>query len=438
VGGKGEVYVNGKEIKEGKKQALKTFDRCCIGHTMMVFVDPNKPGKGTEPTPFEIAEELRDAMRKNNAGENAAFQEQMKKFAEEKEKFEKLKAEAKAAGKELSEQQIKSQEAWEACAREMKILLPQLSEMRDVVRALNRTMLDFKVALQRSEDGGSVTVKVKVQNKDTNATTFLDTFEFTKSLQILKDEIMWIKNALANGRDYEADDNHDPIKLLFDTSFHLGNARIYLLQLAHLLETEEDDDFYVDIRNAVSPYNCVGKLAIKWKILSDPEDEENVDWDKIPEVESPEELMGLPWCYMIEITEARGLPIQTDLTYCQYEFFGEQFTTESIEPPTEQARNPQYNYTFVHYMPSVTKDFLNYLEHKSLSVAVYVNPYILNPPTDKISTKNPVIAAALGSGEEGPAVQLPKGEKQLREFAAELAKENHRLRQQLARLTGGK
>ena len=194
----------------------------------------------------------------------------------------------------------------------------------------------------------------------------------------------------------------------------------------------------MDIRNAVSPYNCVGKLAIKWKILSDPEDEENVDWDKIPEVESPEELLGHPWCYMIEITEARGLPIQTDLTYCQYEFFGEQFTTESIEPPTEQARNPQYNYTFVHYMPSVTKDFLNYLEHKSLSVAVYVNPYILNPPKDKISTKNPVIAAALGSGEEGPAVQLPKGEKQLREFAAELAKENHRLRQQLARLTGGK
>ena len=90
-----------------------------------------------------------------------------------------MKADAKAAGKELSEQQIKSQEAWEACAREMKILLPQLSEMRDVVRALNRTMLDFKVALQRSEDGGSVTVKVKVQNKDTNATTFLDTFEYT-------------------------------------------------------------------------------------------------------------------------------------------------------------------------------------------------------------------------------------------------------------------
>ena len=62
-----------------------------------------------------------------------------------------------------------------------------------------------------------------------------------------------------------------------------------------------------DIRNAVSPYNSVGKLQVKWVPLAGPdaeEGEETPDWEG-------EEMIGKPWTYKIQIEGASGLPIMT-------------------------------------------------------------------------------------------------------------------------------
>jgi hypothetical protein len=45
--------------------------------------------------------------------------------------------------------------------------------------------------------------------------------------------------------------------------------------------------------------------------------------------------------------QATGLPITTDMAYCQYEFFGETFTTETVE---QNTHNPQFDYRFIHHV----------------------------------------------------------------------------------------
>lgn len=37
----------------------------------------------------------------------------------------------------------------------------------------------------------------------------------------------------------------------------------------------------------------------------------------------------------------------TDMAYCQYEFFGETFTTETVE---QNTHNPRWDYSFIHHV----------------------------------------------------------------------------------------
>jgi len=83
----------------------------------------------------------------------------------------------------------------------------------------------------------------------------------------------------------------------------------------------------------------------------------------------------------------------TDLAYCQYEFLGELFTTESVE---QNTRNPVFNYSHVHHVDCVTQDFVNYLQSHRLEFQIYINPYVIDPPKDKISSSNPIITQNLG------------------------------------------
>ena len=47
------------------------------------------------------------------------------------------------------------------------------------------------------------------------------------------------------------------------------------------------------------------------------------------------------------LRQATGLPITTDMAYCQYEFFGETFTTETVE---QNTHNPLFDYAFIHHV----------------------------------------------------------------------------------------
>ncbi|KAG6614134.1 Kinesin-like protein [Phytophthora cinnamomi] len=376
--GAGEIMRNGKKIEKAARIQLVPYDRIVIGNELMLFVYPGREPEGEPPSADTAAAEYKEALQTVDNSAMNELQEQMKKFEEEKARWEKERLEREAA----APKQRKKQD------------LPLKS-------SVSFWHVSFETALQSSsmedKDGtgtsGIPKVKVKVYNKATDETIFLDVFEFVKAHALLKDEVAFLRNALMNDREYESPAGHDPITLLFDNSFHVGSATTFLEYLLYNLETEPEES-QLSIKLAVPPFNTIGKLQVMWIPLSSPDPEKHNE-DDLMDVESPSDLIGKPWTFKIRIVGATGLPIITDLAYCQYEFLGELFTTESVE---QNTRSPVFNYEFIHHVDYVTEQFIEYLQSARLEFQVFVNPYILDPPKDKISTNNPAIAAQLGEG----------------------------------------
>jgi hypothetical protein len=56
---------------------------------------------------------------------------------------------------------------------------------------------------------------------------------------------------------------------------------------------------YVSIKNAQEPYNAVGQLEVCWTPLQecDPLSDDSGGGGDLPNIESPEDLIGKPWTY---------------------------------------------------------------------------------------------------------------------------------------------
>ncbi|OQR84175.1 hypothetical protein THRCLA_10854 [Thraustotheca clavata] len=420
VGGAGEVLHNGKKIEKGTRVELTGFDRVVIGNELMLFRYPGREDTTKEPpTADDAAREFQEALQSQDKAAMQALEAQKKQFEEEKAAWEKQKAEAEAARsqaltsatpEEVAEQEKKlkelEQQEKERLARqvndqELRDVLPKINELKQIVHVLNRDVLSFETALKGTGgDGqGIPQVKVKVHNSKTDETILLDVFEFVKAYSLLKDEVAFLKNAIANNREYTSPQGHDPITLLFDNSFHVGSATSFPEYLLYNLETDPEES-RMNIKNAVPPFNTIGKLEVIWTPLS-CEDESQHNPDKIDDIDGPTDLIGKSWTYKLEIKGATGLPMITDLAYVQYEFLGELFTTESVE---QNTRNPAFNYSHVHHVPCVTEEFVQYLQSHRLEFQLFINPYILDPPKDAISTDNPIIVNLLGGTAQ---VKLP-------------------------------
>jgi hypothetical protein len=429
VGGKGETYVNGKSITNGKKVKLKPWDRVVFASSLCLFRWKGKePKEGEPPSADFAAEEYRATIRKKNASQQAAFQDQLKAFEDEKAKFNKQRGDT--GQHTASAAKIKA--AKEAIHQELLDLVPKIKEMTSILKLLHRSFLVCEATMQDSlstDFTGVPIVKVKVVNQSSGEQIVLDPFEFVKGHTVLNDEVAFIKGALAAHNDYVAPDYHEPVTLLFDHSFQLGTAIFFIEYLIYLFPSE-DEDTEQAISNVVSPHQDVGKLEVAWVPLADEEDDGTKD---LPEVGDPKELIGKPWTYMIKITSASQLNQMCKSAYCQYEFNGETFTTETIESETKA---PKFEYEFIHHVDSVTQEFIDWLQ-RPFHINVFVTPYVSSPPHDKISSNNESIVANITGKKpslEGKAAEIRALKKQLGTLQKErdqLAKENKELRAKL-------
>lgn len=392
--GAGEIVYNGEMLTSGDQKSLKTYDRIAIGNELMIFIDPSSIPDTPEPTADEAAQEYQKAVQSGDAAAVAELQAQLRKFEEEKAEWERKKEQASSdevAEMEKAQDLEKEKIARQINDQELREVMPKIEEVKQIVHLLNRDMLSFDTALQGSGAGqaGIPKVKVKVHNSMSNETIFLDVFEFVKAHALLKDELVFLKNAVANNREYTAPEGHEPINLLFDNSFHIGSAIAFPEYLLYNLETDPDES-HINIKLAVPPFGTIGKLEVIWTPLGSPDPDVEAD---PADVDDPSELIGKSWTFRLTIKGAAGLPILTDLAYCQYEFFGELYTTETVE---QNTRSPQFDYSYIHHIDCVTQPFIEYLQHQRIEFAVFISPYVMDPPKDKISTDNPVIVTNLG------------------------------------------
>jgi len=91
-----------------------------------------------------------------------------------------------------------------------------------------------------------------VKNSDTGEEVFQDPWEFQDRYSIVQDEVQKLKHAIAYGTEYHVPEVHDPLTLLFDNLFLLGNANYLLMEYSMLMETEDATQV---ITNAVAPFD---------------------------------------------------------------------------------------------------------------------------------------------------------------------------------------
>lgn len=100
-------------------------------------------------------------------------------------------------------------------------LLPKAKEAKQTVDLLNRVTMSFDVVLEKGQDQ-IPRVKISVENSNPKLSILIDPQEFLPKLSLLKDEMMKLRTAIDASREYEVPERHDPLYLMFDNDFHLG------------------------------------------------------------------------------------------------------------------------------------------------------------------------------------------------------------------------
>jgi hypothetical protein len=269
----------------------------------------------------------------------------------------------------------------------------------------------------QADASGVTKVKIKVHNKHTSEDVYMDPSRFKNAVGKMREEGAKLKSAVKGGREFEV--SVDPTDLLFDFTFQCGSAYVFCEYMVYNFPTDEADET-LPIRNLVSPYNEIGTVNIKWT----PCDENgNTDEDNLLMVNDPSEFLGKTWRYKVEIQGVQNLPLVTDEAYCQYEFNGEVFTTETVEQDTN---SPTFAYEAIHTVEIVDQDFLDWLTDptkNTIRVDVFINPYITHPKQTAINTYNARVQEVWGGGAKDPKFQI-----------SELLQENAQLKKYIAEL----
>lgn len=69
--------------------------------------------------------------------------------------------------------------------------------------------------------------QISVDNSQPKLSILIDPSEFLPKLSLLKDEMMKLRAAIDSNREYELPERHDPLFLMFDNDFHLGEKLIF-------------------------------------------------------------------------------------------------------------------------------------------------------------------------------------------------------------------
>ncbi|CAM9275513.1 unnamed protein product [Scytosiphon promiscuus] len=419
IGGRGEVLHNGKRLRKQEQVVLAPYDRVAIGGELLLFKWKalQTQETGSAPTAEQAVMEFKRATQarsgRRRSAEIHAMEEQLKELQTAKAKAEeeaRSAATARTGKKEeptlftveaLDDDRIAS--VIRSAEDDVQMLLPYVKETEQFMQLFGRDFLTFDVSLQRSQgDTFEVAASVQVKNERTGQACYVSSFEFLEHHSIFKDEVAQLQAALDNGREYTVSEEHDPSLLLLQGTHQLGVATLFMEPLVYMMGTEDEERFSV-IKNVRAPYAEVGKLESSWYPLAldsdgravDPETDEGCDID-LPDIESPKDLIGLPWMYRFNIKAGYSLPLTCASAYCQYDFLGESFTTETVQPDPP-SHSPALDYSFVHRVDKVTAEVVDRLS-KPLNVYLYVGPHIEpEQPENAITTTNPGLSARFES-----------------------------------------
>jgi len=275
--------------------------------------------------------------------------------------------------------------------KEMLELYPKTKELKKLMTLIGRDELTFEVTFSKGVKLTNATmpkVKVKVVKTDSKESIFIDTFEFQRGLATIKDEILNLRNAIDNGRSYTVDHYADPVILFFENTFHVGSALTFPEHMGYLLETAPEERLS-DVKSSQEIDTSIGKLDIMWTPLVSPDDED-MELPPTEFVEDPKLLIDKEVTYRCNIGAVEGLDMRVEKAYIQYEFFGELFTTNTVEGPTA---TPNFEYSFVHHVPKVTEEFLEWIT-KPMEYQLFVSLHV-QEAKNVITSEDPALVSRI-------------------------------------------
>ena len=403
IGGKGEVYVNGKKLGKSEEVVLSPCDRVVLGGELLIFHWVGHEGDDApEMEAQDVMLEYENGVEANRGSGidavSAELRAQLKALEEERDK---LKAQQNSQIGEAKQNRRTSFIGPVVAIDEDRVitLLKQTKEAQELVNKLRYGMLNF--GLSFASQGK---LKVQVEHTKTKEMVYLDDHEFVSAISVLRDEQMKLLYAFEESSPYAVPKVHDPLSVLFDKTFNIGSAVVLCEHLAYYLETDEEEDARVKIVRATSPYDDTGALLkIVWTPMADESDENGEKIEEMGDefdIDDPRQLLGKPWTFRLEITECNNLDLMVDTAYIEYEFFGgERFASAPVQfgahldaSNAAPTRSPNIDYKYVHHIDSVTEEFLEWLTG-TLTVELYVSPFV-RLPKERISTGNPEVAKA--------------------------------------------
>jgi hypothetical protein len=284
VSGAGEVYHNGKLIKEGEAVALTNYDRVAIGTDLLLFkIKAQITETSEEPTADFCLGEYRKGSRSQ---EEIELEKRMAEFEAQKKKWDDAQKNHKLS-KEQEEKRKKDMEklSMEVVNKEIMQLLPLTKEAKLCCDKLCREMLSFEVLMQRSQnkEEPTPTVKVKVHREGGSTTEkqdiLIETFEFERGLSTIRDEVRKFNFALSNSRTYTSPVDHDPIKQFMDRTMSTTFWK-YFIENFHVCSASENKSYakwgkiphkswgFVHLNQAASTLGSSGPNTVK--VFPDP------------------------------------------------------------------------------------------------------------------------------------------------------------------------
>ena len=136
----------------------------------------------------------------------------------------------------------------------------------------------------------------------------------------------------------------------------LGITTLFLRETAYGDLATEDAERTKAIRRCVPPFDCCGSIEVIFKPI-----------DGVY-LNNPQELIGKPWAYKLEIVAISRMDLISCHTYCEFEFNGTQYATHAVH---QKTRDPIFEFSCTLSTEKVEPAFLDYLLNGHITIAVF-------------------------------------------------------------------
>jgi hypothetical protein len=371
MAGQGRTFVNGQMLKKDETRELQAFDRLAVESELLLLRIPGQEPSDDPPSVEQAVDEYQMA----------------------------LVAAAGGGGGDLADLSREKSGMKEEDALRIDALLaethPKLDQVKEMCAMIDPSVpLEFILTLKRSKltsksKGSDVDVGVTVNNTSSSQSIVLSVQDFNQIYSVLSDDLSHMRDAVQYGGEHVLPTENRPVVRFFDRMIHSGTCVQFPEFFLYNMESDpEDAKAKVYTMTAGSKIEG-GDLEVSWTPMAGPDDDGS---GQIDEIDDPKDWLGKPFTYRCVIKAASGFPTLAAATYIEYNFFGERVITEAKEYE-KGTRSPNYEHFFVHHIPSVTAEFVEFMK-QPLELQIYTTPYVFVPPAG-ISTNDPGVAARI-------------------------------------------